>query len=144
VVGALALLGLSPLLTGAHRTSRRGCETAGELSQSRCETAAVRHHRDNCSTSARPSPETTDLKLGSRGHLVKSRRLPALTRPAIEKQSVRPSVSDSRPSHTSAGLMPPTNRQPTGKRPDHRSGDQAFTCTYLVAGAGFEPVTSGL
>ena len=30
------------------------------------------------------------------------------------------------------------------KRPDRRSGDQALTCTYLVAAAGFESATSGL
>src|ERR1700730_11608408 len=39
-------------------------------------------------------------------------------------------------------LLPPCCHP--AERPDRRSGDQALTCTYLVAGAGFEPATSGL
>jgi hypothetical protein len=46
VVGALALLGLSVLLTGARRTSRRGRAARQGLKQSRRETAAVRNDRD--------------------------------------------------------------------------------------------------
>ena len=41
VVGALGLLGLSLLLAGARRTSRRGREARRGLTQSRRETAAV-------------------------------------------------------------------------------------------------------
>jgi hypothetical protein len=47
VVGALALLGLSLLLAGARRTSRRGREARRGLSQSRRETAAVSQDRDD-------------------------------------------------------------------------------------------------
>ena len=47
VVGALGLLGLSLLLAGARRTSRRGREARHGLSQSRRETAAVSHDRDD-------------------------------------------------------------------------------------------------
>jgi hypothetical protein len=47
VVGALGLLGLSLLLAGARRTSRRGREARRGLKQSRRETAAVSHDRDN-------------------------------------------------------------------------------------------------
>ena len=47
VVGALALLGLSLLLAGARRTSRRGREARRGLVQSRRETAAVRQDRDD-------------------------------------------------------------------------------------------------
>ncbi len=47
VVGALALLGLSLLLAGARRTSRRGHEARHGLIQSRRETAAVRQDRDD-------------------------------------------------------------------------------------------------
>ena len=42
------------------------------------------------------------------------------------------------------GPIPPTNRQRMIKRPDRRSGDQAPDLHFLVAGAGFEPATSGL
>ncbi len=47
VVGALALFGLSLLLAGARRTSRRGREARRGLRQSRRETAAVSHDRDD-------------------------------------------------------------------------------------------------
>jgi hypothetical protein len=47
VVGALALLGLSLLLAGARRTSRRGSEARRRLTQSRRETAAVSQDRDD-------------------------------------------------------------------------------------------------
>ena len=47
VVGALGLLGLSLLLAGARRTSRRGREARSGLAQSRRETAAVSQDRDD-------------------------------------------------------------------------------------------------
>jgi hypothetical protein len=46
VVGALAMLGLSLLLAGARRTSRRGSAARRGLRQSRRETAAVSADRD--------------------------------------------------------------------------------------------------
>ena len=47
VVGALGLLGLSLLLAGARRTSRRGREARRGLAQSRRETAAASQDRDD-------------------------------------------------------------------------------------------------
>ena len=47
VLGALGLLGLSLLLAGARRTSRRGREARRGLTQSRRETAAVSQDRDD-------------------------------------------------------------------------------------------------
>jgi uncharacterized membrane protein YciS (DUF1049 family) len=47
VVGALGLLGLSLLLAGARRTSRRGRQVRRGLTQSRRETAAVTQDRDD-------------------------------------------------------------------------------------------------
>jgi len=47
VVGALGLLGLSLLLAGARRTSRRGREARHGLTRSRRETAAVSQDRDD-------------------------------------------------------------------------------------------------
>jgi hypothetical protein len=47
VVGALALFGLSLLLAGARRTSRRGREARRGLTESRRETAAVSQDRDD-------------------------------------------------------------------------------------------------
>jgi len=47
VVGALGLLGLSLLLAGARRTSRRGRQARRGLTQSRRETATVTQDRDD-------------------------------------------------------------------------------------------------
>ena len=47
VVGAIAVAGLSLLLAGARRTSRRGREARRGLRQSRRETAAVSRDRDD-------------------------------------------------------------------------------------------------
>ena len=47
VTGALAMLGLSLLLAGARRTSRRGRDARRGLAQSRRETAAVSQERDD-------------------------------------------------------------------------------------------------
>jgi hypothetical protein len=47
VVGAIGVLGLSLLLAGARRTSRRGREARRGLKQSRRETAAARRDRDD-------------------------------------------------------------------------------------------------
>ena len=47
VVGALGLLGLTILLGGARRTSRRGREARHGLTRSRRETAAVSRDRDD-------------------------------------------------------------------------------------------------
>jgi hypothetical protein len=47
IVGALAMAGLSMLLAGARRTSRRGRDARRGLAQSRRETAAVSADRDD-------------------------------------------------------------------------------------------------
>ena len=50
VLGAIAVLGLSLLLAGARRTSRRGREARHGLKESRRQTAAVRQDRDDLLT----------------------------------------------------------------------------------------------
>jgi hypothetical protein len=47
VLGALAMLGLSLLLVGARRTSRRGATARRRLEQSRLQTAALSKDRDS-------------------------------------------------------------------------------------------------
>src|SRR5579863_10394517 len=59
VVGALAMLGLSLLLAGARRTSRRGCASRCDLEQSRRETAAVSQQRDDLLNRAEGAPPDT-------------------------------------------------------------------------------------
>jgi hypothetical protein len=75
VVGALGLLGLSLLLAGARRTSRRGREARRGLSRSRRETATVSQDRDDlldqretarASAASPASPASTDPADGGR------------------------------------------------------------------------------
>jgi hypothetical protein len=50
-----------------------------------------------------------------------------------------------RPEHVAPeGPIPRTSRGQTIKRPDRRCGNRASDLHFLVAGAGFEPATSGL
>jgi hypothetical protein len=65
VVGALALLGLSLLLAGARRTSRRGREARRGLTQSRRETAAS---QDRAYTASTPDNGTVGDGNGSARH----------------------------------------------------------------------------
>jgi hypothetical protein len=46
VVGALAMLGMSVLLAGAHRTAARGRDARRELRRSQRETAFVNRHHE--------------------------------------------------------------------------------------------------
>ena len=64
VVGALGLLGLSLLLAGARRTSRRGREARRGLAQSRRQTAAVTADRDDLAGQRDTARAYTASKLG--------------------------------------------------------------------------------
>ena len=65
VVGALGLLGLSLLLAGARRTSRRGREARRGLMQSRRETAAASQDRDDLLGQRETARAYTASTLGS-------------------------------------------------------------------------------
>jgi hypothetical protein len=65
VVGALGLVGLSLLLAGARRTSRRGREARRGLRQSRRETAAVSQDRDDLIGQRETARAYTASTLGS-------------------------------------------------------------------------------
>jgi hypothetical protein len=65
VVGALGLAGLSLLLAGARRTSRRGREARRGLRQSRRETAAVSQDRDDLLGQRETARADTASTLGS-------------------------------------------------------------------------------
>jgi hypothetical protein len=67
VVGALAMLGLSLLLAGARRTSRRGREARHGLKRSRRETAAVSQDRDDLLGQRETARASTASTLGN-GH----------------------------------------------------------------------------
>ena len=65
VVGAIAMLGLSLLLASARRTSRRGRSARRGLKQSRSETAAVAHDRDQLLDQRDTARTYTASSLGS-------------------------------------------------------------------------------
>ena len=65
VVGALGLLGLSLLLAGARRTSRRGRQARRGLTQSRRETAAVTQDRDDLIGQRETARASTASTLGN-------------------------------------------------------------------------------
>lgn len=65
IVGAVAMLGLSLLLGGARRTSRRGSAARHGLSQSRRETAAVSQDRDDLIRQRDTARAYTDSTLGN-------------------------------------------------------------------------------
>ena len=65
VVGALGMLGLSLLLAGARRTSRRGREARRGLIQSRRETAAASQDRDDLLGQRETARAYTASTLGS-------------------------------------------------------------------------------
>jgi hypothetical protein len=67
VVGALALAGLSLLLAGARRTSRRGRDARRGLAQSRRETAAVSADRDDLRGQRDTARAYTASSLGDHG-----------------------------------------------------------------------------
>lgn len=107
VVGAVAVFGLSLLLTGARRTSRRGRIARGELKQSRLVAAAVSEDRDRLvgqrdsaraesSAARRPAADHRPLSggVGRRHHLFgrRSRELEVRAEPQPDGQSVSPGV----------------------------------------------------
>ena len=65
VVGAAGLLGLSVLLAGARRTSRRGSAARRGLRQSRRETAAASRERDDLIDQRNAARATTAGKTGN-------------------------------------------------------------------------------
>ena len=67
VVGALAMAGLSLLLAGARRTSRRGRDARRGLAQSRRETAAVSADRDDLRGQRDTARAYTASTLGDHG-----------------------------------------------------------------------------
>jgi hypothetical protein len=67
VVGALALAGLSLLLAGARRTSRRGRDARRGLAQSRRETAAASADRDDLRGQRDTARAYTASTLGDQG-----------------------------------------------------------------------------
>ena len=68
VVGVVALFGLSLLLAGARRTSRRGHEARRGLKESRRQIAAVSQDRDDLIGERDTARAHTDSQLGNGSH----------------------------------------------------------------------------
>src|ERR1700689_1782992 len=94
VVGALAMLGLSLLLAGARRTSRRGREARHGLKESRRQTAAVSQDRDDLL-----DQRETARRSGENGSHRGSRR-------GFGRRSTGPEAAD-QPAHAANGQAAP-------------------------------------
>jgi hypothetical protein len=108
VTGALAMAGLSMLLAGARRTSRRGREARRGLAQSRRETAAVSADRDDLTGQRDTARAYTASTLGDDG----------TARIGSDPGPRRPSLSERlfgrRPAHQQAAPQPapPASQSP--------------------------------
>jgi hypothetical protein len=117
VVGALGLLGLSLLLAGARRTSRRGREARRGLSRSRRETAAVSQDRDDLldqrNTARAHTAHTADANGDdtARNSTVAGHRGPALTGRLFARKPAapQPAGADQTPAEVSAGAPAPAD-----------------------------------
>src|ERR1035438_9539340 len=97
VVGALGMLGLSLLLAGARRTSRRGSDARRGLKQSRRETATASQSRD----------DLIDQRDAAPASAAAAPRAPAQTTPAA-----RPPLPASPATTSSTSATPPAPTRP--------------------------------
>ena len=112
VVGALALAGLSLLLAGARRTSRRGRDARRGLAQSRRETAAVSADRDDLIGQRDTARAYTASTLGNGDGTAPERQRPGPARAQPVRAPVRaPARSPAgRPAASAAGQPGPRPR----------------------------------
>jgi hypothetical protein len=101
VIGALAMLGLSLLLAGARRTSRRGRDARRGLAQSHRENAAVRADRDDLIDQRDTARAYTASTLGN-GNGNGSSNGNAAPRTAHGRRNRRPGLFTRRPARQAA------------------------------------------
>jgi len=112
VVGALALAGLSLLLAGARRTSRRGRDARRGLAQSRRETAAVSADRDDLRGQRDTARAYTASTLGDHGDGTTPNRTtpngttPNGTDPGLRRPSLSERLLGRRPAPPQAAPQP--------------------------------------
>jgi hypothetical protein len=134
VVGALALAGLSVLLAGARRTSRRGRDARRGLAQSRRETAAVSADRDDLRSqrdtarayTVRDEQQNfTDSTLGDDG-TAPNGTAPNGTDPGLREPSVFARLFARRPAPPQVGPQPDAlaSQAPAGQ-PEPSAGEAA-------------------
>jgi hypothetical protein len=135
VVGAVALAGLSLLLAGARRTSRRGRDARRGLAQSRRETAAVSHDRDDLLGQRDTARAYTASSLGddgtarsgsSQGVLGRllGRRVAPRQAPAVRGQELAPAPpADPRTAPAAEPVAAPAGTVPAGTVPASAPAD---------------------
>jgi hypothetical protein len=113
VVGALALAGLSLLLAGARRTSRRGRDARRGLARSRRETAAVSADRDDLRGQRDTARAYTASTLGDAGDdgtapngTTPNRTTPNGTDPGLRRPSSFERLLGRRPASPQAAPQP--------------------------------------
>ena len=124
VVGALALAGLSLLLAGARRTSRRGRDARRGLAQSRRETAAVSADRDDLIGQRDTARAYTASTLGNGDGTTRNGSDPGLRGPSLFERlfgagplTRRPPRSQRRRPARPPPPSPPHSRSPRPARP---------------------------
>ena len=126
VVGALGMAGLSLLLAGARRTSRRGRDARRGLAQSRRETAAVSADRDDLLGQRDTARAYTASTLGDDG-TARNGSDPGLRRPSLSERLF--------------ARLPVTRRPPRSQRrwparpPRRTAGAPAGQAAAVPAGA---------
>jgi len=131
VVGALAVAGLSLLLAGARRTSRRGRDARRGLAQSRRETAAVSADRDDLRGQRDTARAYTASTLGDDGTTANGVTANGVTAngvtangvtangvdPGLREPSLFARLFARRPASTQAGPQPdaPTSQAPAAQ-----------------------------
>ena len=101
VAGALGMLGLSLLLAGARRTSRRGRDARRGLAQSRRETAAVSADRDDLIGQRDTARAYTASTLGNGDGTARNGSDPGLRQPSLSER-----LFARRPAHPQAAQQP--------------------------------------
>ena len=127
VVGAVAIFGLSLVLTAARRTSRRAHDARGDLRQSRQVTGAVMEGRDNLISQRDTARAEASPALRSNGSSETRRRTPA--EPARRHLfGLRPRDQQIAPAHSADDRLGSTTLEPTSDQAD-RPGEPAGTLT---------------
>ena len=120
VIGALAMAGLSMLLAGARRTSRRGRDARRGLAQSRRETAAVSADRDDLRGQRDTARAYTASTLGDDG-TARNGSDPGLRGPSLSER-----LFARRPAHPQAAPQPaPLASQAPAAQPEPPAGQAA-------------------
>ena len=129
VVGALAMLGLSLLLAGARRTSRRGRDARRGLAQSRRETAAVSADRDDLIGQRDTARAYTASTLGNGDGTAPNGSDPGLRGPSLSG-----TCCTHRPAHPQAAPQPaPPASQAPRPRPRRTAGAPAGQAAAVPA-----------